>query len=533
MSSHVSRFTFYVLRFTLQVSRVLKTAAFFSRPAADADTTRAVATPLPRDARRELVLISFLFLAFRGTAAAWFQPLYSEPSAYFFPLFHLGSVGYWPFWNYWLEYPPVLAYGLVAVRWVALAVGGTGAAAGAADTGSDDPPEAVGLLGGPGAGWGAAASVAWQRECFVRAVQIASILCELGVVWLIYALARRLRGPGAAARACYIYMVLFSTGFVALSYTDMLPILLMLAGLALAADARPMRGAAILAAGFMAKVIPIAMLPALLKGEMRWRRRLAVLAAFIVVSGACLAPFLPTRAVWLRCTLESMANRPPWETVWALLDRRYDFGYVGPGPQQQTADFFARYGVAPGVKERLDALPPEVFGQHPAQRQTAYYRVASRFAPTLAYMDAKPRTGARFWWIYGGVGAVVVAFYLAAFARMPAVVPPRRQVILGAFTLVLVLFCLKGWSPQFAAYLIPLLLIVFTPVEGGFWALGLTLTAFFEMPVWCTWVHPLAATGTSPWAAALDGPLLQAVILGRTAIFIAVLARLYPRLFRD
>jgi len=485
-----------------------KAGRFFSR-SHDGETTRAVATPLPRDARRELLLISLLFLAFRGTAAAWFQPLYSEPRAYFFPLFHLGSVGYWPFWSYWLEYPPVLAYYLVAVRWVALLVAGTGFAG------------------------GAAASIVWQRECFVRAVQIASVLCELGVLWLVYGQARRLRGPGSAARACLIYMVLFSTGFVALSYTDMLPILLMLWGLALAADSRPVRGAFVLAVGFMAKVLPIAMLPAVLKGEMRWRRRLLVLAAFALVSVASVAPFLPTRAQWLRCMLESMTNRPPWETVWALVDGRYDFGYVGPGRDDQTPAFFARFGVAPGVRETLDALPPEVFGQHPVQRQTVYYRVASRFAPTLAYMDSKPRTGARFWWIYGGAGAVVVAFFLATFARMPAVLPPRRQLALGAFTLILMLFYLKGWSPQFAAYLIPLLLIVFPPTEGGLWALGLTLTAFFEMPVWCAWVHPLAATGASSWAVALDHPMLQAVILTRTAILIVVLARLYPRLFRD
>jgi hypothetical protein len=59
------------------------------------------------------------------------------------------------------------------------------------------------------------------------------------------------------------------------------------------------------------------------------------------------------------------------------------------------------------------------------------------------------------------------------------------------------------------------------------------VTAFFEMPVWCSWVHPLGVAGASSWAVALDHPLLQAVILSRTAIVVIVLARLYPRLFRD
>ena len=92
------------------------------------DTTRAVDTPLPRDARREVALIFLMFIALRGMSACWFQPLYSEAGGFFFPFAWLQTSGYYPFLDYWLEYPPVLAYLMVGLRVVARAVGGSPAA---------------------------------------------------------------------------------------------------------------------------------------------------------------------------------------------------------------------------------------------------------------------------------------------------------------------------------------------------------------------------------------------------------------------
>jgi len=458
------------------------------------DTTRSVPTPLPRDARRELALILTLFLALRLMSAWWFQPLYSEAQSFFFPFAWLQGAGYYPFFDYWLEYPPVLAYLLVGLREAAVWLGGRG-------------------------------TVAWERACFVRTVQVSSIVWETGSLGLVYALVRRLRGTRAAAKACWVYLALFSTAFVALSYVDSFPVFLMLVGLMLASQGRPVWSAIGLAGGFMAKVFPIVLLPTVWKSTARWRRRLAATGAFVLFVGYFSAPFLATGRHWLWHSLESMARRPPWETVWALLDGRYGFGYVGPMPGDMTPGFFEKYGVRAGVRGALHAVPAEVFGQG-RMAGLHFYRVASRFARDLSFLGSRPPRR-WFWWVYGGVGLLLGLFYLGVFARLPAELPPRRRVTFAAFSVLVFFFYSKGWSPQFALYLIPLVLIVLPVERAALWCLLLTATAFLEMPIW---THHLEGY---PGRAASARLVLEVAVVARTLLLVGLAARLVPRLFRD
>ena len=457
------------------------------------DTTRAVTTPLPSDARRELALIVFLFVALRVMSAFWFQPLYSEAGEFFFPFAWLQTSGYYPFLDYWLEYPPVLAYLMVGLRVVARAACGAG-------------------------------SVAWERACFVRAVQLSSVAWETGSLLLVYAMVRRMRGPRAAARACWVYMTLFATAFVGLSYVDSFPVFLMLVGLVLAFSGRPVWSAIAVAGGFMAKIIPLALLPTTLKSHGRARWRVAALGAFVLFVAYFAAPFLATGRHWLWHSLESSLRRPPWETPWALLDRRHEFGYVGPAPRDYP-DFYAKYKVQGGVRSTLASAPEGVFARGP-RGTIQRYRVASRFARDLSFIDSEPRTP---WFlpVYALAGVLVGGFYLITFLRLPAELPQRRRVVFAAFSLIVFLFYSKGWSPQFVLYLIPLLLLAFSPGEGAVWCLLLGLTAFLETPVW---THHFFGRPDRVIAAQL---LLKTAVLARTFLFVLIALRLHPRLTRD
>lgn len=464
------------------------------------DTTRAVPAPLPREARVELMLIFALFVALRLMTAWWFRPLYSEAGSFFYPFLYLLRSRFYPFVHYWLEYPPVLTYWLVGLHALAVKLCGAG-------------------------------SVAWERACFVRIVQVASIAVETGSLGLVYVLARRLRGARAAAKACWVYLALFSTAFVALSYVDALPVFLMLAGLLLAFRSRPAWSALTMGAGFMAKIFPIVLLPTVLKSDGRWRRRLVAVGVFALSSAYFAAPFLVTGRHWLWHSLESSLRRPPWQTVWALLDDRYEFGYVGPMPGDLNDKFFKEYRVQSGVREALLSVPREVFGGEPARR-ILLYRVASRFARDLSFIDSAPRKP-WFLWVYGAAGLVVGAFFLLTFASLPQELAPRRRLVFAAFSLFVFFFYSKGWSPQFVLYLIPLLLITFPVGEAALWCLLLTVTAFLETPLWTHYVHPLRSLGSTSPMAAFDHLLLQAAVLARTAIIIIVSVRLFPRLYRD
>jgi len=460
------------------------------RTARSHHTTQPARVPLPVEARREVALIFLLFATARIMSVWWFYPLYSEAGSFFLPFAYLQDAGYYPFFDYWLEYPPILAYFVVGLRWVAKAICGAG-------------------------------SVGWERACLTHAVQLASIACELGTMGLLYALVRMLRGHKDAARACWIYAAVFATAFVALSYVDALPVFLMMVAVTFLVCCRPRWAAIAVAAGFMTKVLPIGLLPGVVKGEPRWRWRLAALGIFLVFVGYFAAPFLATGRQWLACCAEATMRRPPWQTVWALLEGRHEFGYVGPAREDQNDAFCARHGVRGGTLSVLRSLPAEVYGPPPV-RQTVFYRVASRFARRLDFVGSG---GASLPYVAALV--VVGLFFLVTFARLPSALPPRRQAVFAAFCMVLVFVVSKGWSPQFVAYLVPLLLVAFPSLEGGLWAALLTVTAYLEMPIWAVHVHGREGL---LWADLL---LLHVATLARTAILLLVLIRLYPRLFRD
>ena len=298
----------------------------------------------------------------------------------------------------------------------------------------------------------------------------------------------------------------------------------MLAGLVLAFSGRPVWSAIALAGGFMAKLIPLVLLPTALKSDGRWRWRLAAAGAFVLFVGYFAAPFLATGRHWLVHSVESSVRRAPWETVWALLDKRHEFGYVGPAPSDYP-DFYARYKVHGGVQATLASAPPGLFGEGP-RGHVQRLRVASRFARDLSFIDSQPRME-WVWPVYALGGLVVGGGYLLTFARLPAELPQRRRLVFAAFSLVVFFFYSKGWSPQFVLYLIPLLLVAFTPGEGAVWCLLLSATAFLETPVW---THHLFGRPDHVLAAPL---VLVAAVLGRTFLFVLITLRLYRRLWRD
>jgi hypothetical protein len=466
--------------------------------------------------RGGFALLLVLFLALRLMHLAWFRPLHADVETFFFPFAYLQDLGWQPFLDYWFEYPPLLAYLLVALRLAAVTLCGTG-------------------------------SVAWQAACFLRAVQISSALWEAGTLVLVYLVVRRLRGHDDALKACWVYLALFATAFASASYLDAAPAFFLMAGLALVAAGRAVWSGVVLGLGFMVKVFPAALLPVAVKAAGRWPRRGAVVVAFLLVVALVAAPFLGSGPPWLRCWLESATRRPPWETPWALLEGQYGFGYVGPPASECTPAFFETYGVSEEARDTLFRLPPAVYtrgapvGKSPERNaalnrallernprhRAVFYGVASHFATDLSFVGPP----VQYPGVYLGAGGLLGLLYLAVLARLPARPSAEQRVLVAAFSVVLFFLYAKGWSPQFVAYLIPVLLVACPWKKAAVWCLLLSVTAFLEMPVWAAWVHPAAMLPDAGGLAALDRLLLQVAVLGRTALFVALLASFYRRMF--
>ncbi len=162
-------------------------------------------------------------------------------------------------------------------------------------------------------------------------------------------------------------------------------------------------------------------------------RRRTVLAASIAVAVALTAwvPLLAFggQAAW--DSLRSQSAKPAWETIWALLE-----GSLGTGTFGEAAT-------------RLAPLAPSTVSS-----------VVPHWLPFAL--------------------AAVLGMVLAARLRRSS---PRAGISLLLVALVLLFLASPGWSPQWLAYLVPVVLLGLPHPRGALYSVALTSIAILEWPV--------------------------------------------------
>lgn len=250
-------------------------------------------------------------------------------------------------------------------------------------------------------------------------------LFDAANLWLFGRLARRVLSSQVAATASWVYLAFLALPAFGWWTFEPLAVFWMLLTLVQVLEGRPMAAGITAGFGFLTKIVPVlALVPV-------WRfrpGRQAIVSTLlaVLVAAVGLAPFLVLQPRMALASLQSQTAKGSWETVWALIDGNQGTGSFGP------------------VDERLDASAALRPRGNPAR--------VPHWLPTLAF------------------GAIGMACLLRA---------PRGQgrAVPGLLALLLVLMFLwaRGWSPQWLAYLIPLLLLSL-PLRA---ALGVGLTLVF------------------------------------------------------
>ena len=141
-----------------------------------------------------------------------------------------------------------------------------------------------------------------------------------------------------------------------------------------------------------------------------------------------------------------MLARPGWETLWALADGYFSFGWVH------------RYRQAPHTALEFNYTPE---------------------LPIAA------------WW--GAAGVVGMMYLALALRRSPTT--PASLVWMTGLALTAFALYLRGWSPQYMVWLLPFALLAFPGGRGFLIATGLSGLALLEYPVYFVlWAH------YHPWA---------------------------------
>jgi hypothetical protein len=252
---------------------------------------------------QEFLLLLALFLAFRLMVV-----LVMRPGGYLgvmttFHYYHLlqslANQGYLPLVDFWVEYPPLMPWLLLAVYRFSLLI------------------------------------PAWTEPgaWYLTLLGATFALFEAGNLILFYAIGRRLHGRAEAVRLAWIYGALFIPVVTLLNTFDNVVLFFLLWVVLLALDRRPAGAGAAAGVGFMAKLVPVVAVPAAwLHLPVRSQRARLVAAAILVVMLIAL-PFLLAGPQNFWPAFTGVVGRGSWETVWALVDGYYSFGVAG-GPDR-------------------------------------------------------------------------------------------------------------------------------------------------------------------------------------------------------
>jgi len=373
--------------------------------------------PIDIPSRHDFWLMLLLFTAFRAMALFAFRPgglVLDFSDFYWYREFaQLTRQGYYPYANLWTTYPPLFPYLMIGVWRISTLL----------------PP--------------------WEfpNLWFTLLLGGVFLLFEVGNLVLLYAIATRISDTHNALRTVWFYGLLFVPVYTLTGWFESYPIFFFLLGLYLLLRGRPLWSAVICGFGFMIKLIPAVLLPVGLCAS-RMEKRLLItlprlnltldpLHIFLYLGSFALTviliglPFylLNPRLVWGPFVISN--TRAPWETLWALLEGKYDYGTI----PLDMRDLSWQPTTAPGH------LPWPLI--------------------TLAF----------------------AAVFLFVYTRSIEWHQPRSMVAFAGFAVCLFMLYSKGYSPQWLGWMLVFIALLLPNLRGVFYAVVVSLANLIEANV--------------------------------------------------
>jgi hypothetical protein len=382
------------------------------------------------DVERDFLLILGLFLAFRVMAVLAFRPGgqimdFSDFSDWYLGVGQLTRQGYVPYVNSWDPYPPLVNLLIIGLYHVS----------------SWLPP--------------------WQFPNLWFSLLLGGTFSvfETGNLVLIYAMARRLTGRRGALRSAWFYSLLFVPVYTLTGWFESYPIFFFLLSTYLLMRGRPLWSALTSGIGFMIRLFPVILLPAGARVASlscqadpacggpppRWclriprlnltldlRRVALYLGIFAFPIVAIGLPLYVVNPHLVAGPLVLSNAREPWETVWALLAGRYEYG------------------------------------------------VTITDVRNVLWQPASSSSSSPFWM---GLTAAFGLIYLFAYTRHIDWGNARHVAAFAGFTLTLFMLYSKGYSPQWLGWVLAFVAVLLPNLRGAFYALVTSVLNLVEANV--------------------------------------------------
>lgn len=298
---------------------------------------------------------------------------------------------------------------------------------------------------------------------------------EVGNLTLMRAIGVKLHGPNSGMALAWVYALMVAPVIFMWWNFDALVAFFLLLGLWWLLAKQDMRSAVAVALGALTKFVPAVLLGAVF----RFRDARAALRYAVVAFGLFALVYLPLMAQNAEMTAVSLTaqfGKPSYQTVWAIIDGNYTTGNFGSLMSHFDPD---------GVNE-VQGNPARI---------PSFIRLGAALALGLVVYARTRR--------FDDIG-------LTAFVGI---------------TLLLFYLQSQGWSPQWLAQIIPLILLVFPTRNGVFIAILLTLLAITEYPFLFIRTGDMGGV----ISGALFGPWVIIVLL-RTLVLVMVCLMFYQKL---
>jgi hypothetical protein len=252
--------------------------------------------PTKTQGHRPFVYVLVTFVAFRLMVLLLMKPGGYIGTLSDFDIYRLmasyASQDFYPSVDYWMEYPPLFPWVLVAIYRLSL------------------------LL------------PIWRAPGFWFNTLLSTVLllAETANLILIYLIGKRLYGERIAVRVAWVYSLLFIPLLMMLGRFDVLGLTFLLLALYLTLIRRPLAGGAIAGLGFLVKLWSVIVVPVSFWREPTWRRRALLIAVTLMTIIMVALPFVLLNPELFASSWTINLKRGSWETVWALLE-----GYTGWG----------------------------------------------------------------------------------------------------------------------------------------------------------------------------------------------------------
>lgn len=242
-----------------------------------------------------------LRLGLVAISLTWSPWTLSSDVGFYHEVAQRSELGQYPYFHFWMEYPPLFPFLLVGLYLFLKTTG----------------------LPGPGP--------------FYLGVATLVSLADLLNLLLVHRLARAAHGERRAGYATLLYAGLPFLVWYSLGWFDALAVLALLGGLAALLCGRAATSGGLVALGALTKLFPATLLlaaPLMLGRSQVMRFSLALGATTLAVVG----PLTLAPRDLIVASAASLVFRQPWETIWALAVGNYTWGVVPPIEQRLTAE---------------------------------------------------------------------------------------------------------------------------------------------------------------------------------------------------